>query len=1086
MGSVMRKWPAIIALVLFNLTLPVCVNAASEDTAHKLAVQNADARIDAYQQAVTSGDPAMIKETALAVQADPLAVQRVNKNMPPEFKQQISNHVVEVRETAKANIKKQAAEHYGVHENRITFMEATNPSTDPKLGQDWDVTVQVDGMAVPLDVAAPMVQQSFYEAAKGHKAATPQEAAHFAHEQAVEPINQSSAEAYGSGGKIEVTDPATGKTKIVTEGADIIAGDKSKPMRDAEHFGHVMEHKSDLAKQRADQKIAEAEAKIQKEGLSGAEAETVRNQAKAEAVGWEMEQGRQYDKQEAAQIKKRVEAKGGEIPQHVQKGNEILDKVASGDISPEEGRKQLADMGETPESVIKKGTSLVEAAEKLGTTPAEKIARANAGEAPKDVFVENVKEKMALKKLERDAAAMKEGPRANLLDGEGKSSSAHLEETLPDTRAEQVRDRTARTAAEQGLDAPKSLLEGGKSSSAHTDVQGTVDGVMDTVDWTGWAVDAYHKEEQAAAEQGRNLNWLNVGKEAWNGLAAGNAFSTFKKHGEAAKTRAESTGESKWLAGLAAWGLASAEFVHNALTGIKKQHEGYQKEEIEKEIARAQQAGEAANQWRAKIPALMRIMGDVMQVNRLADWWADDSAEAVRAAAEMKKKVEVRAKAGIEVELASFGKLERDLRAALEKSEGSASEEVLTLQKEYHDRMTALQDLRNDLFAKGYIDPKNAEWTAINQSVNLLDSNVVETLKTEMQSVFEDQKHVQILREGIQNCKMTPVESRLEQIQNPETKAMIAAEMQAHRDRVAAFNQKLQQVNALETAGNLTEARAALAPLIDQVPCESGKGVFVTRLQKLNQRIEIQEKVAAADCSFLKGSSAFWVEDAQRPACRCPSGTEIDMKAGECAKTIAAQLAAADCSHVPGSEPFYNNSTGKVVCACPDRWLYDAELQMCVVDRERMNRELDEIKNERTSYDTPEPYYDDYAAQDDYNNQQATENALIQMLQNTNQRVYGSGSGNSGVNLDQMYGNMAAGGGTQWSDPTNTASGSAYRPAGYTTHKSTPAATAVRSIPTGGPGVGEFPVNQPASYAAPQKDWCTTGRDAAGCKGVQL
>lgn len=938
---------------------------------HGQAVQNADALIENYKQSVTSGDPAAIRDAALAVQKNPLAVQRVNQTQSGEFKQQISGDVMAVRETAKTDIKKQAAEHYGVHENRIDFLEAANPSTEPKLGQDWDVTVRVDGMAVPLDVAAPMVQQSFYEAAKGEKPASAEEAAHFAHEQSVEPINQSSAEAYGSGGRKEVVDPETGETKTISEGQEIIEGPKDAPLRDTEHLGHVMEHKSDLAKNRADEKRAAGQ--------------------EAEAVGWDMEQGRQYSKQEARQIETRVEAKGGQIPEHIEKGNAILDQVASGDISPEEGRKQLADMGETPETLIKKGTGLVEAAEKLGTTPAEKIERAQSGEAPRDVFVENVKEKMALKKLERDAAAMKEGPRANLLDGEGKSSSAHLEETLPDTRAEQVRDRAARAASEQGIEAPKSLLGGGKSSTAHTDVQGTADSVMDTVDWTGWAVEAYQKEKQEAADEGRWMNPLNVGVNAFKGLAAGKTYEISKKHSEAAVAEAREKGESPLWTIPGTLLSAAGEFATETLTGVKKQHEQYQKEEMEKEIERAQKAGDAADPWRAKIPALMRIMGDVTQVNRFADWWAyDEEAEkAARDAAEMQKKMKIRAKAAVEVGLTGFGDIERGLQAALEKSGGEVTDEVLELQKQYHERMSGLQDLRDDLFAKGYVDLKDPEWSALNQSANLLDPRVVETMQKDI----------------------------------------------------------------------------------------------------VNEKIETMKKaLAEKDCSGIKDSVPAWDPKTETAVCGCPGGMELNRKGTYCRAPVAEQLRTKKCG--PGMIVEYNQAYDVVTCDCPRGYIRDynsgisdMDFMPCVKLGASAPSGGYEPYSGPAAVD-PDSYLQPVPSYAEEQNQIAMQNQMFAALRNANQRAYGSNA-QQGINLNQMYGNMASGG-SQWSDPTNTASGSAYRPAGYTTYRATPAApqtyTPPRNTYTSGPGQGEFSVSP-----GTKKDWCTTGRDAAGnCAAVDF
>lgn len=901
------KIPAIVLAACLSISLP---GVYAESDVSTEAVQNAESLIENYKKASATGDPALVREAALALQKDPLAVQRVNQNETPEFKQQISADVTAVRTEAKAAAKKQLGEYYGVHEDRISFMEATNPSAEPKMGQDWDVTAQVDGMAVPMEVASPVIADTFYEAAKGHKAASPEEAMRYTHAQSVEPINQESAEAYGSGGKREIIDPKTGEKRQTTEGGEIISGSKDARMRDPEHFGHVMEHKSDLAKNRADDLRAKGAA--------------------ADAVGWDMEQARQYAKQEARQIKARVEARGGQVPERVQKGNEILDQVASGEISPEAGRQELAKIGETPESIIKKGTSLVEAADKLGTTPAERIEQAKAGEGPRDVFVDNVKEKMAIRKLEREAQKMKAGPRESLLDGEGKSSSAHLEETLPDTRAEQVRERAARTASAEGLEAPKSLLDGGKSSSSHSDVRGTVEGVQDAVDWTGWAVEAYHKEQKAAAEEGRDVSWWNVGKEAAKGLAAGKSYSISKKHSEAAVAAAKKRGENPIRTIPGTMIAAAAEFANDTLTSVKRQHEEYQKEEMEKEIARAQKYGVASDPWRAKIPALMRIMGDVLQVNKLAEWWADDSAKAVRVAAEMRKRLEARAKAAVEVELTSFGPLEREIRDELLKSAGSTSDTLLALQKKYHDKMAALQELRNAMFARGMINLRDPEWEAINQSVNLLDPKVTETLRSELKPQLEDGRYAKQVETELAGCHVDAAQAAAMNVTDEERKSALMTQVQQFRTQKQNYLNSLDHASMLIEAGEYERARTQITEALSATQCDDVRRKARQALVTIDQAMAVKEKIdrmkkemEEKDCKAIQHSIPAWDPQRETAVCSCPPEKPELNRSGEyCRVPVAEQLRTLSCA---GKSAFaaYDATYDVVSCECPEGYMRD-------------------------------------------------------------------------------------------------------------------------------------------------------------------
>lgn len=97
------------------------------------------------------------------------------------------------------------------------------------MGQDWDVTARVKGKDVPLKGSQEVAHKAFYEAATGRPAPSAEAARHFAESQAVEVTNRAHAEAYGGGGRKLVYNQTSGAYEIMTEGAEIIVGDKSAP-----------------------------------------------------------------------------------------------------------------------------------------------------------------------------------------------------------------------------------------------------------------------------------------------------------------------------------------------------------------------------------------------------------------------------------------------------------------------------------------------------------------------------------------------------------------------------------------------------------------------------------------------------------------------------------------------------------------------------------------------------------------------------------------------------------------------------------------------------------------------------------------
>lgn len=361
------------------------------------AVKRADDRIDYFQKSLRYGTDLGVRDAALELQKDPIAVARLNGMKDADFLRERMNVAVgTVKGNTKSLVRERIAEHFGVPVSEVTFLEATNPSKTVKVGQDWDITVRVRGKDVDLAVAEPIVHEAYYRSATGREplpgktADFAREARLFAHQQSIEVINYQGAEAYG-GSK--------------TEGEKIITGPKNQELRDPAQLSKAIQVKSDLPRDKAlsleaDARKLHSEAVRAEAAGNASEAAGKRLEAREkmlDAQGWWLEQARQYDKQFEKQIKPRIEELGGKVPSHVENASKILNQVAKGDISPAEGRARLDAMGETPESVINKGAGLVEASQVV-RSPKDK------GKPAQDVVEGNVKDKMALRELEKSAA----------------------------------------------------------------------------------------------------------------------------------------------------------------------------------------------------------------------------------------------------------------------------------------------------------------------------------------------------------------------------------------------------------------------------------------------------------------------------------------------------------------------------------------------------------------------------------------------------------------------------------------------------------------------------------------------------------
>lgn len=382
-----------------TLALALCLACAAApaaaDKAYVKAVAAADARIAELQRAVQSGDALARRQAALALRQDPMAISRINQYGDDALKLAANRELAAVEQGTKELIRQRMAQKLGVTPDKIGFFEATNPSGKIKVGQDWDVTARVEvgevervtetGQVVKEKVyqdirikdSARGVQESYFEAATGRaRPADPaaaekyaQEAAEFAHRHNVEVTDYLGSESYGG---------------LQGEGETIIKGPKNQRLRDVEQLGQVMEYKSNLARNKAMDIVDDAANQVKKLGLAADDPRAVKimEEAEAAAQGWYQEQARQYVKQFDNQIATRVEALGGKVPDKVDEATRVLRRLAGGEISPAEARLQLKAMGETVDDVIRKGTGLVEAAQKAkALNTAVNAATAKGGNA---------------------------------------------------------------------------------------------------------------------------------------------------------------------------------------------------------------------------------------------------------------------------------------------------------------------------------------------------------------------------------------------------------------------------------------------------------------------------------------------------------------------------------------------------------------------------------------------------------------------------------------------------------------------------------------------------------------------------------
>jgi PASTA domain-containing protein len=522
----------------------------------QLALNEAKSKMFKYRLAKASGDPTAIRDATMRLQEDPLAIRRVNSTSTEDYKIELNKDIGRVQQQTRELIKTRLAER-GIDPKRVSFFEATNP-TKPgekvKVGQDWDMTVRVDGRDVPTRVSQPLAHEAYYEVATGNKPppssdaaarATYREAAnHYAEQQSLAVTDYQYREAYGGGPK---------------EGGQIIAGRKDARLRDPVQMSEVIEYKSNEARNLA--------AELREQGKLGL------------AVGRDIEEIRQSTKQFEKQVQPRVEAMGGKVPEFIEKGQEMMKKMDSGKLTPEQVREQLEGMGETPETFIRKTAKLVEAAQVLQ-------APGDRGAPAPDVFNENVQNRMQNREMMKILEKVDKG-----------------ELTL-----EQGREQIQKLGTPQAVEPPaESMLSIGKRQAGNA-----LTGL-----WiASTAFDSAAEEGRRAAMAGQDPSRLRA---AGNALAEATMIPGIirgiehgKQIGEEELAKADKEKRSETSATLNGFKRYGKE-----LTGWTLGSQ-IAEEEIADEEARAEREGRDPNYLASWANATLRGLGEVLMINTIA------------------------------------------------------------------------------------------------------------------------------------------------------------------------------------------------------------------------------------------------------------------------------------------------------------------------------------------------------------------------------------------------------------------------------------------------------------------------------------
>ena len=385
-----------LALILAFGSTGASAQSATTGAAWADAVEEADATWRAFRQAREAGDAAAMRRIAQEIRRNPLAVQRFNTIGTPGDIARVRQVHQSIQNKTKDIIRKRLMKDYNLPADAIEFFEATNRPTAgrPRLGQDWDVTVRVNGQDLPvgrelpgssragsktirlgnrkvkIDPITDTVENAYFEAAHGRRP-TPNDmdaVRDFADDMSVEVTDQFHPESYGS---------SRGDTRTFFDGPD------DARLRDPEQIADAMRYKSKRAANQADDILDSAAQRVRKLGLApdSREAQRIMHAARARAQSAYLERNRQFIKQWDKHIAPRVKALGGRIPDRLDKAMDAIRLSGSGGMSPAEARRRLADLGLSMDDLLDRGTGLFDAAHRLrapkpGPSTMGKLAKA--------------------------------------------------------------------------------------------------------------------------------------------------------------------------------------------------------------------------------------------------------------------------------------------------------------------------------------------------------------------------------------------------------------------------------------------------------------------------------------------------------------------------------------------------------------------------------------------------------------------------------------------------------------------------------------------------------------------------------------
>jgi|GEM_PF-1622134 len=352
----------------------------------------ADTRIENFRNAT---DPVARRTAFLEMQADPIAVQRLNaldaegRPIHRDVIHRANTESTAIRTEVKSRLKTEIAARYNVPESAVQTVEyGKTPQSHPDaFGQDWDLTARINGRDVPAPVSQKVAHQAYLDSATMNgkirvtvtdpktgvvSNITPDQ---FAYRQSLAVTDHLHPDAYAGGktGGKAANDLAAGKLDPATR------------FRDPTQLAQSIEFKSNEAAERAHR-------------LQDIDSRPV------DAEAWKLEQVRQSTKQFDKFVDPMVRANGGQVPETLRDGMDVLRKVSSGELTPAQAQERLKALGEirgaqpeSIESIIRKNAQLVEAAQVL------KDPGTRGGAIDRNDFVESVRDRLANRGMDLDA-----------------------------------------------------------------------------------------------------------------------------------------------------------------------------------------------------------------------------------------------------------------------------------------------------------------------------------------------------------------------------------------------------------------------------------------------------------------------------------------------------------------------------------------------------------------------------------------------------------------------------------------------------------------------------------------------------------